>query len=250
MKLINNLLLTVLIPNRNYGEYIRDAIDSVAAQDYPAIELIVVDDGSDDDSVEVAHDRLAAAGKRLYRGTVIELERNRGKLGAINAALDRIEGEYLITLDADDWLNPNYASRCIAELRQRRLRDPNLGFVYTDCRLVDRNGAWIDHGRSVAFDRDLVGKVSFLPEPALMLTAAFKQAAPFDERIRIATKHHKWCRVVDNGWTGHHISEPLFCYRMHAGNMSGIGRRVMSESENGKRGERILSGYWGVAQEG
>lgn len=241
-------LLTVLIPNHNYGTFIGEAMDSVMAQDHPAVELIVVDDGSVDDSIAVARRKLKTAEERLRGATLIELKANRGKLGAINAALDRIRGEYLITLDADDWLSPGYASRCIRELHHRRQRDTRLGFVYTDCELVDRNGAFIDRGRSVAFDRDLVGKLSFLPEPALMLTEAFTQAAPFDERIRVATKHHKWRRVVDNGWTGHHIAEPLFSYRMHTGNMSGIGRRVMSEAENGERGERILSGYWEVAQ--
>lgn len=241
-------LLTVLIPNHNYGEFIGEAVESVAAQDYPAVELIVVDDGSDDDSVTAVTRKLKAASKRLRNASLIELKANRGKLGAINAALGHIRSEYLITLDADDWLSPGYASRCIAELRQRRERDDTLGFVYTDCELVDRRGGYIDRGRSVAFDRDLVGKLSFLPEPALMLTEAFKQAAPFDERIRIATKHHKWRRVVDNGWTGHHIAEPLFSYRMHTGNMSGIGHRVLAESDSGKRGERILSGYWEVAR--
>lgn len=241
-------LLTVLIPNHNYGEFIGEAVESVVAQDYPAVELIVVDDGSDDDSVAAVSRKLKTARKRLRNASLIELKTNRGKLGAINAALDRIRGEYLITLDADDWLSPGYASRCIAELGQQRERNSSLGFVYTDCKLVDRDGSFIDRGRSVAFDRDLVGKLSFLPEPALMLTEAFKQAAPFNERIRVATKHHKWQRVVDNGWTGHHIPETLFSYRMHTDNMSGIGRRVLSESDSGKRGERILSGYWEVAQ--
>jgi len=240
-------LLTVLIPNHNYGAFIGEAMDSVMAQDYAAVELIVADDGSKDDSVAVVKRKLKTAMERLDHASLVELQANRGKLGAINAALDRIRGEYLITLDADDWLSPSYASRCIAELSARRREDSSLGFVYTDCELVDRGGAFIDRGRSVAFDRELVGKLSFLPEPALMLTEAFMQAAPFDERIRVATKHHKWRRVVDNGWTGHHIAEPLFSYRMHTGNMSGIGRRVMSESENGRRGERILSGYWEVA---
>ncbi len=249
-------LLTVLIPNYNYAEYIGEAIDSVLAQDYPAIELIVVDDGSEDDSVTAIRKKLPAVngngngngnGHRLHRSTVITLERNRGKLAAMNASLPHVRGEYLITLDADDWLSPDYAGRCIAELRQRRLRDPKLGFIYTDCNLVDRYGNLIDQGRSVAFDRDLVSKLSFLPEPALMLTRAFKEVAPFDESIRVATKHHKWCRVVANGWTGHHIAEPLFSYRMHNGNLSGIGQRVLAEAENGKRGERILSGYWDIA---
>lgn len=240
-------LLTILIPSYNYAEYIGKSIDSVMAQDYPAIELVVVDDGSQDGSVDEIRRKLARK-NHLVRSELIVLEHNRGKLGAINAALSRLRGEYLITLDADDWLREDYASRCISELRERRLRDPSLGFIYSDCNLVDKNATAIDEGHSVTFDRDLVGKVSFIPELALMLTRAFMEVAPFDETIRVATKHHKWQRVVANGWIGHHIPEPLFYYRMHTNNLSGIGQRVMNEVEQGTCGERLLSGYWDIAQ--
>lgn len=243
----NDHLLTVLIPNYNYGEYVGEAIDSVLAQDYPAIELVIVDDGSEDDSVAEIQQKLSGD-NHLHRSEFIVLEQNRGKLGAINAALGELNGEYLITLDSDDWLSPRYASRCIAELRQRRMADPMLGFIYSDCNLVDPSGTSIDQGRSTAFDRDLVDELSYLPEPAVMLTRAFTEVAPFDESIRVATKHHKWRRVVANGWTGYHIAEPLFSYRMHANNMSGIGERVIAEAEKGGRGDRILSGYWETAR--
>ncbi len=240
-------LLTVLIPNYNYGEYIVHAIDSIFSQDYPAIELIIVDDGSTDNSVAEVQNKFKE-NNSLHRCKLVTLEHNRGKLGAINAANDLLNGEFLITLDADDWLSPSYASRCIAELRLRRLRDSNLGFIYTDCKLVDEFGKPIDYGRSTTFKRSLVEKLSFLPEPALILTRAFKEVMPFDESIRVATKHHKWCRVVNNGWTGYHIAEPLFYYRMHLNNLSGIGKRIISEAEKGEYGERILSGYWGTAK--
>lgn len=240
-------LLTVVIPNYNYGCYLQHAIDSVIAQDYGPIELIVVDDGSTDNSVAIAGSRLNSQ-NRLHRARLIALEQNRGKLGALNAALEETNGRYFIILDADDWLAPNYASRCISELRQGQLRDKSLGFVYTDCKLVDVCEQFIDRGRSTPFDRDLVGRLSFLPEPALTMTAAIREAAPFDETIRRATKHHKWCRIVANGWTGHYLAEPLFFYRMHTQNMSGIGQRVINESENGNQGERILSGYWQVGR--
>ncbi len=240
--------LTVLIPNYNYGEYIGKTIDSIFAQDYPAIEIIIVDDGSTDHSIAEIQKKFKE-NNRMHRCELVALEKNRGKLGAINATQDHLTGEFLITLDADDWLSPSYASRCIAELRQKRLRDPNLGFIYSDCTLVDEFGESIDYGRSTTFKRSLVEKLSFLPEPALMLTRAFKEVMPFDETIRVATKHHKWCRIVNNGWTGHHIAEPLFYYRMHSNNMSGIGKRIISEAEKGEYGERILSGYWGTAKE-
>ncbi len=240
-------LLTVLIPNRNYGRFLGRAIGSVVEQTYRSIELIVIDDGSTDGSVAVAERELAAV-SGLERVELKALGCNRGKLGALNTVADDIRGEYLITLDADDWLAPDYASRCISELRRGRMSDRSLGFVYSDCTLVDVDGRYIDRGRSVAFDRELVGRLSFLPEPAVMLAQSFIEIMPFDETIRVATKHHKWCRVVANGWTGHHIAEPLFFYRMHEQNMSGIGRRVISESADGKHGERILSGYWQLAR--
>lgn len=236
-------LLTVLIPNHNYAQYIAEAVGSVVAQDYRPIEIIIVDDASRDNSVEAARAALENADS-LQRTELIALRENRGKLGAINAALGHIRGEYLITLDADDRLSSNYVARCIETLRRGRLQNPNLGFVYTDCNLVDASGNVIDRGSSTAFDAGLVERFSYLPEPAVMLSRAFLEVAPFDESIRVATKHHKWKRVVGNGWDGNHLAEPLFDYRMHDSNMSGIGRRVTAEIDDGKRGERILSGYW------
>jgi len=236
-------LISVLIPNHNYGRFLPEAIDSVVAQDYGAVELIVIDDGSADDSVAVAERHLAAV-DTLERAELVALGGNRGKLAALNSVASRIRGRYLMTLDADDWLAPNYIRRCVDTLRWQRQAEPTLGFVYTDCHLVSSSGKSIDRGRSAPFDRELVGKLSFLPEPAVMLAEVFTEAMPFDESIRVATKHHKWCRVVANGWSGFHIPEPLFFYRMHDENMSGIGRRVLEESNRGLRGERILSGYW------
>jgi glycosyltransferase involved in cell wall biosynthesis len=241
-------LLTVLIPNFNYGSYIERAIGSVFEQDYPSIELIVVDDGSKDDSVAVIEKALAGD-HRLARSELIAFKRNRGKLAALNAALEVTTGEYAIILDSDDYLARNYATRCIAELEAAREHDAKIGFVYTDCTLIDDNDRFIDRGRSTMFDAGLVDRLSFLPEPALTLTEALKSAAPFDESIRRATKHHKWRRIVAGGWAGLHIAEPLFFYRMHDTNMSGIGQKVLSEAESGTRGARILSGYWQLSKE-
>ncbi len=240
-------LLTVIIPNFNYAAYVERAIRSVLDQDYGPIELVVVDDGSSDDSRAVIAQALEGQ-DRLHAARVIAFDENQGKLAALNAALEVAAGEYAIILDSDDWIVDDYASRCIALLREAREQDPQVGFVYTDCTLVDESGNFVDRGRSTAFDAELVGRLSFLPEPALTLTEALRGAAPFDVSIRRATKHHKWCRIVDNGWAGQHLAEPLFYYRMHGDNMSGIGRKVLSEAETGSKGERILSGYWQVSQ--
>lgn len=245
-KSVPDHLLSVVIPNYNYARFIADAMVSVSRQDQQPIELIVVDDGSTDNSLEVIEKTLPLL-SNLYATDVIALDQNVGKLGAMNRAMDHIRGEYSIILDADDFLLPHYASRCIDELLTARRRDPRIGFVYTDCTLVGEQGQRLERGKSTRFDAQLLETFSFVPEPAVVLTRAMVDAAPFDESIRKGTKHHKWRRIVANGWHGTHLSEPLFCYRMHQNNLSGIGKRVTTEVNNGHQGERILSGYWPTA---
>jgi glycosyltransferase involved in cell wall biosynthesis len=236
-------LLTVLIPNYNYAEFIAQAIASVADQDHQAIELLISDDGSTDGSVRVIERSLASIDSRI-RSQLHVQPRNAGKLAAINAVVDRISGDYMLTLDADDILRPDYVSRCLHELTKARAHNDRIGFVYSDCVLIDRAGNEIDRGRSTAFDAELLKVFSYIPEPAVCVSDAFLEVAPFDTSIRVATKHHKWLRMTARGWQGLHIAEPLFHYRMHANNLSGIGARVTDEINSGQRGARILSGYW------
>jgi len=129
-------------------------------------------------------------------------------------------------------------------MEEQRGKADRTAFVYTDCQLISETGEQLDRGRSTAFNPELIKQYSFIPEPAVVLTKVMHEAGPFDESIRRGTKHHKWQRIINNGWVGYHIAEPMFSYRMHTGNLSGIGRRVIGEIENGNNGERILSGYW------
>jgi len=245
--LSSNPLLSVIIPNYNYGRFIEEAIRSVQAQSYAPVELVVIDDGSSDDSCAVVRDLLSRT-NGISRQELVELGENCGKLASINTGLEYCTGDYCIILDADDSLSEDYAWRCIDRLQRARRDDSSVGFVYTNCKLVGKHGDVLGHGKSTAFDPDLIEEFSFIPEPAVVLMRAMDEAAPFDTSICKGTKHHKWRRIVANGWSGRHIPEPLFSYRMHDDNLSGIGLRVLEEIDSGHRGERILSGYWPTQQ--
>jgi len=240
-------LLSVIIPNYNYGRFIEEAIRSVQRQSYAPVELVVVDDGSRDNSCKIVRDLLSRT-NGISRQELVETEQNSGKLAAINTGLQHCSGEYCIVLDADDILSEDYARRCIDRLQTVRRNDQSVGFIYTNCKLVGKHGDVLGHGKSTAFDPGLIEEFSFIPEPAVVLMAAMIEAAPFDTSIRKGTKHHKWRRIIANGWAGNHIPEPLFSYRMHDDNLSGIGLRVLEEIDSGHRGERILSGYWPTQQ--
>ena len=239
----NNIRVSVVIPNYNHATFIQSAIGSILDQSHKAVDIIVVDDGSTDDSVRYIEEALAGVnGQR--RTKLVALPKNVGKLGALNAVKDDVVNPYMLILDADDQLEPDYIGQALKELLAGREEDDNLGFVYSDCSLINIHGEVLDRGYSTAFDAVLLQNKSYIPETALCLSEAYLEVMPFDTSIRVGTKHHKWLRMVKNGWTGKHIPEALFRYRMHQNNISGIGKRVLADIESDFRSERILSGYW------
>src|SRR5829696_2931566 len=90
-------LVSVVVPCYNQARFLGEAIESVLAQSHPLFEVVVVDDGSTDDTSEVA---------ARYPGVRLVRQENRGLSGARNAGLARSRGEYVVFLDADDRLLP------------------------------------------------------------------------------------------------------------------------------------------------
>jgi glycosyltransferase involved in cell wall biosynthesis len=104
--LVSPPLVSLLIINWNYGTYIGATIDSIKSQDYPAIEVIVVDNGSTDDSRDV----IAKHAGDDPRFRVVHLDENLGQLGAYFHAFELTSGEFVTIVDADDILFPSFVS--------------------------------------------------------------------------------------------------------------------------------------------
>jgi glycosyltransferase involved in cell wall biosynthesis len=104
---MSSKLVTILINNYNYGRYLREAIDSALAQDYHALEIVVVDDGSTDESRSVIAD---------YAGKIKPvLKPNGGQASAFNAGFAASRGDIICLLDSDDWFRPGKV-RAVAEV--------------------------------------------------------------------------------------------------------------------------------------
>ncbi|MCA9271314.1 MAG: glycosyltransferase family 2 protein, partial [Planctomycetales bacterium] len=122
--------ISVVIPTFNCAGYIGRALDSVFSQDYAPLEVIIVDDGSTDDTIaalEPYNDRI-----RLLR------QANAGSAAARNAGLAQATGEFVALLDADDWFLPNKFHTQAAMLAA----DPSLAAVHSGWRIVDEDGSW------------------------------------------------------------------------------------------------------------
>ena len=129
------IAIDIVINNYNYGWCICDAIDSACRQDHPSTNVVVVDDGSTDDSRQ----RL-----RAYEGLVdIVLRENGGQAAALNAGFARCSGDVVMFLDADDMLAPTAASRAAAAFAA----DPLAARVQFRMGLIDAHGRALSRSR-------------------------------------------------------------------------------------------------------
>lgn len=114
--------VTVVVPAYNYARYLPDCAGSVLGQRDVDVKLIIADDASTDETPRVTAE-MAAADPRV---TVVRNVRNRGHVPTVNAALELVDTEYVVKLDADDLLAPGALARATALLQGA----PDVGFVY------------------------------------------------------------------------------------------------------------------------
>jgi glycosyltransferase involved in cell wall biosynthesis len=116
-------LVSIVVLCHNYGRFLSEALESALAQDYPRLELIVIDDGSTDDSLEVA--------SRYQDRAKVLTQPNQGLARTCNRGASEASGEHFLFLSADDRLEPTYVSELMAALR----RTPEASFAYCAARL-------------------------------------------------------------------------------------------------------------------
>ena len=242
-------LVTILITNYNYGRFIQNAVLSAAQQTYSPIGLIIVDDGSTDNSKEVIESLISGHNNRFVDFKTLHLEKNVGINASLNRGIPLIEGDITIILDADDMLKPPYVEETTSILLKNETQ--GVGFVYTDNVLIDEKGNVLrdKYGKEVRlpwqdFDAELLKTKSYIPGCAATLTHVLKSALPFDESIKIHTKHPRLRKIVEiGGYRGIRIPKQLVYYRMHGDNNSGIGIPVIEAVASGKPVGGI-SDYW------
>ena len=109
-------LVSIVIPSYNQGCFLHEAVESVVNQDYQNLEIIIVNDGSTDNTLEVAHQMVQ---KYSDKRTIYVIDKkNGGVSSARNAGLAASKGIYVITLDGDDLIEPNYLSVGVAALEE------------------------------------------------------------------------------------------------------------------------------------
>lgn len=201
-------LVSVVIPNHNYARYVTAAVESVLAQTHREIEVIVVDNGSTDDSLK----RLSALGDRIR----LISQENRGQAGARNRGIAESRGDWIAFCDADDCWSPEKLERQLA-----LAGDPGVGLIYTGYFLCDQDLRPVRHVHAQNRGRVLPlfaqGSAAVIPageSSVLVRREAVVKAGKFDESLSISSGFDFYRRVCQH-YEVEAVPEPLVFYRQH-----------------------------------
>lgn len=214
-------LVSVIMAAYNGARYVGSAIESVLDQSYPAVELVVVDDASTDDTVGVIERYVAAAPDRVR---LTRLTRNSGPCHARNVALEQCRGDLVCWLDDDDLWKPTKVERQVSVMLER----PEVGLVYTYFDAFDsETGAvleWSDGRRDNEGDilADLFMVGCFVGSVTVMFRRAaldLRDTLLRERDFSFGDDYYLWLMIALD-WQVARLPEILALYRRHAGNES------------------------------
>lgn len=204
-------LVSIVITNYNYGRFIKQAINSALNQSYTDIEVIVVDDGSTDESVG----HIKSYGSKVKLIT----QPNQGVVIARNNGAKQAKGQYLVFLDADDYLADDYVSHLINTIKAAD--DPQVVFAYSDFQFTGQTEQVI---KSCAWNPRKLLYRNYIVVSALVSKPAFDEVGGFDQAVNQQASFEDWdlwLSLVEQGYSGVYCPMPLFYYRLHGTGRNG-----------------------------
>lgn len=213
--------VTFVVPVYNDARYLDETLASIYEQSLGSWEVIVVDDGSTDPATVEFLDGLERP-----RVKVIRLEANQGLPAARNAGMQQARGRYLVPLDSDDEVEPDF----IAEMQSALERHPQAAYAHCYARLYqDVNAVWVTRPFNPYWQllgNGIVGCV-------LLRREAWEQVGGYDESMTLGNEDWElWIRLMKARWGQVQVARVLFKYRKH-----GISMSVDTEArfEEGRR---------------
>lgn len=203
--------VSVIIPTFNAARYIRYAVDSVLSQSFPSYEVIVIDDGSTDNTRDV----LMSYGDRIH----YVFQNNKGVSAARNSGLDLARGRFVAFLDADDYFLPDKLHEQVAAFKAI----PSLDIVHSGWRIVNEAGATIKeeapwhHIPELNLEAWLLWKPVF-PGAMMFRKGCLEKVGGFDTRLHQAEDVDLVFRLALIGSKAAWLRKSTVCYRRHGEN--------------------------------
>lgn len=212
-------LVSIIIPCYNYGHFLHEAVESALNQTYHNVEVVIVDDGSTDDTRAIAkvlaskHSSL----KYVYR-------KNGGLSAARNTGIDVSSGKYIVFLDSDDKLKPKFVAKCIDALSHHS----TASYAYSQMQLFGADDKITNYPD---FDVEKLKQDNFINASAFFHASVFENIR-YDERLRSGFEDWElYLALAESKKYGVLVDEPLLFYRKHGPESNSMtDRMIQSES--------------------
>ncbi len=180
-------LISIITPSYNQARFLETTIQSVLAQDYPRVEYIIIDGGSDDGSAEIIQ-------KYAERLAYWVSEPDQGQTDAINKGFARAQGNILAWLNSDDTYEPHALSEAVAYLQTH----PEAGMVYGDTNFIDQHGHVIGpfNAQQTDYRRLRRGGVYIPQQSSFFRADLWRQVGPLDPSFYFAMDYDLWVRLA------------------------------------------------------
>lgn len=192
-------IVSIIIPNYNLGQYLGETLRSVQEQTFHDWECLIIDNGSRDNSLEVISDYSA----KDPRFVLEFIEENIGVAAARNRGLELTKGKYILFLDADDLIEPEYMAQAVSALE----KDPSLTIVYGKAERFGAETTW----DLPAFSMD-----TMLASNCLYISCFFRreQAVTFDPSFKVGYEDWDyWLSLLERVENPKVLQLPSLCFR-------------------------------------
>jgi glycosyltransferase involved in cell wall biosynthesis len=200
----NNLpLVSVVIPIYNYGVQFEKTLSSVFESTYKNVEVIIVNDGSTEKYVDLKLKSL-----EYHPNIKVITQKNSGPSSARNNGIINSKGDFILPLDGDDTIHPDYIQSCVSILKNNK----NISPVYCDTLHIGQIQG-VEQRPEWSFDRLIQGP--FIVNCSMFHKEAFNQCGGYDETMKGWEDYDLWIRMAKNGYIGKRIPKTLFSYFHH-----------------------------------
>lgn len=203
MKKRFNSRVSVIIPCYNNEAFVGDAIESALAQTYKNLEIVCINDGSTDNSSKVIKQYADKYKNILFLNEI----KNRGVCTARNLAIKACSGEYILPLDADDKIEPEYIEKAVQVLEENK----EIGIVYCKANFFGKeNKEW----ELPDFEREKIVFGNMIFCTALFRKTDFEKVGGYKEYMNAGCEDWDlWLSFIENGLKVFRIDQTLFHYR-------------------------------------
>jgi len=213
----SNQLVTIYVTNFNYANYIEQSIESVLAQTYKNFELIIIDDGSTDNSREIINRYIEKTNVRVI------FQENKGLIASNNIAVRAAQGKYVMRLDADDYLDENALLVLVNAIEKSN----DIALIFPDYYYVDAEGQVTGQERR----HDFQANVTLLDQPAhgactLIRRDCLLEVGGYSPEFTCQDGWDLWLKLTEN-YSVENVNLPLFYYRKHDTNLTNDTDRLL-----------------------